>query len=510
MILTPPLLDATAMPLPMRPLGVVERLLAFFDTAVIRLVAFAVLTPLLWSALGEPRFGLVATATALASLLNWPLGAFSATVTRMLLAALRVDDFVRLRRVLLMGWLLLAVLGLGMASLLAVGSGTLVDAVGLDAALGADAGDYVALTGLRLWAVAATSVWQSAVLAAGLGGELAAARGVRVLLEVLVAFAVAAGEIDLPTLGWLELLIVGGWGAALLVALRQAGAGWLPSPDDFHLPTARALYAHGALEATQSTAFLLTFDVAIFVTALVQGPETAALLAVVAAACRLSAASALQLATLIFGRLRELAVSTPRVQRRWLVRRTTDAAIAAVGGVAVLWAVMSQRVLASWLETLVPNGMGWWVAVLLPVAVSSVVAVRYLATVGLDNQLGPVAAAELVLATVLALGLIGPWGPAGGVAAVTVAHLASTGWRAPLTMCRDLRLGPLRFARGRLLRLAMGTLAAWGAGTALMGLRAVRTAREVGIVAVICLILHAVAAWTSWYLAAQRVGVEND
>ncbi len=297
---------------------------------------------------------------------------------------------------------------------------------------------------------------------------------------------------------------------ALLLALRQAGPGWLPTLDDLDLRTGRTLYAHGALEATQSTPFLLTFDVAVVVVALVHGVELAAVLAVAAGACRLMAGTSLQLGGVIFSRFRRLGVSTPRIERRWLVRRGTDAALAVVGSLTVLWGVLGTRVLADWLDVTPPIGLGLGVAVLLPFAVTSVVAVRYLVTVGMDSHLGPVGAAELMLAVILCLGLIGPWGLGGAVAAIGLAHVLTIGWRAPWTMCRDLRMNPLHFARGRLWRFAIAVLPALLAGLALSGLRAVRTGRELMTVAIICVIFHAVAAFTAWYLAAQRLGVEND
>ncbi len=510
MILTPPLLDATTLPLPMRASTLVERLLAFFDTAVVRLVAFVALTPVLWNVLGETQFGVVATATALASLLDWPLRAFSATCTRMLLAAVRVDDTVRLRRVVLMGWLLLSVLGLAMAAVLALQAESLVSALGVERSSAPDAADYVTLMGLRLAAQASMSAWQSAVLAAGLAGELAAVRGARTLLEVLVCFAVATGGVSLPALGALELLIVGAWGVALLLALRQAGPGWLPTLDDIDWRTGRTLYANGALEATQSTPFLLTFDIAVFVVALVHGVELAAVLAIAANACRLTAGTALQAGSIIFPRIASLGVSTRRTERRWMVRRATDAALTAVGSLTVLWGVMGTRVMAEWLDVPPPNGLGIAVAALLPFAVASVVSVRYLVTVGMDTHIGPVAAAELMLAAILCLGFIGPWGLGGGVLAITLAHLLTTGWRVPWTMCRDLGLRPLLFARGRAWRFAVAVVPALLAGLALASLKTVRGRRELIIVAVICVIFQAVAGFTSWYLAAQRVGVEND
>ena len=510
MILTPPLLDVTTLPPPMRPAGTGARLLAFFDTAIVRLVAFAALTPLLWNGLGDTQFGVVVTATALASLFEWPLRAFSATVTRTLLAAVRVDDTVRLRQVALMGWLLLSTLGLALAAVVSLEAVPLVSALGIESAIAPDAADYVILTGLRLAAQASLSTWQSAVMAAGLAGELTAVRGARTLLEVLVCFLVATGNVNLPTLGVLELLIVGGWGVALLLALRRAGAGWLPTLDDLDWRTARTLYAHGALEATQSTPFLLTFDVAVVAVALVHGVEVAAVLAIAANACRLTAGTALQLGAVIFGRFRLLGLSTPRVERRWLVRRATDAALAVVGSVTVIWGVMGTRVLSEWLEVPMANGLGLAVAVLLPLAVASVVSVRYLVTVGMDSQLGPVAAAEIVLAVILCLGLIGPWGLGGGVLAIALAHALTIGWRAPWTMCRDLRMSPLLFARGRLWRFAVAVVPALLAGLALASLNVVRGRRELWTVAIICLIFQAVAAFTSWYVAAQRIGVEND
>ena len=457
---------------------------------------------------GSPRA--VLAHTALASLLDWPLRAFSATVTRMLLAAVRVDDTERLRRVVLMGWLLLSALGLAMAAVLTLQADALVAALGIEPAIAADATAYVMLTGLRLAAQASMSAWQSAVLSAGLASELSAVRGARTLLEVLVCFAVALGGLSLRTLGVLELLIVGAWGVALLLALRQAGPGWLPTLDDLDLRTGRTLYAHGALEATQSTPFLLTLDVAVVVVALVHGVELAAVLAVAAGACRLMAGTSLQLGGVIFSRFRRLGVSTPRIERRWLVRRGTDAALAVVGSLTVLWGVLGTRVLADWLDVTPPTGLGLGVAALLPFAVTSVVAVRYLVTVGMDSHLGPVGAAELMLAVILCLGLIGPWGLGGAVAAIGLAHVLTIGWRAPWTMCRDLRMNPLHFARGRLWRFAIAVLPALLAGLALSGLRAVRTGRELMTVAIICVIFHAVAAFTSWYLAAQRMGVEND
>jgi hypothetical protein len=509
MILTPPLLDATTPPLLVRPATMVERLLGFFDTAIVRLLAFGVVTPLLWNALGDTQFGMVVTATALASLFDWPLRAFGATVTRTLLAAMRVDDTVRLRRVALMGWLLLSTLGLALALFLTVEAAPLVAALGINADLAPDAADYVMLTGLRLAAQASMSTWQSAVLAAGLAGELTAVRGVRTLLELLVCFAVATGQVDLPTLGAMELLIVGGWGVALLLALNRAGAGWLPTLDDFDWRSARALYAHGALEATQATPFLLTFDVAVAAVALVHGVELAAVLAIAANACRLTAGTSLQLGTVVFARYRQLGVSTPRVERRWLVRRSMDAALAVVGSVTVLWGVMGTRVLSQWLEVPTPNGLGLGIAILMPFAVASVVSVRYLVTVGMDNQLGPIAAAEIVLAVILCLGLIGPWGLGGGVLAIALAHALTVGWRAPWTMCRDLRMNPLHFARGRAWRFAVAVVPALLAGLALASLRVLRSARELWTVAIICLIFQSVAAFTSWYLGAQRIGVED-
>jgi heme A synthase len=69
---------------------------------------------------------------------------------------------------------------------------------------------------------------------------------------------------------------------------------------------------------------------------------------------------------------------------------------------------------------------------------------------------------------------------------------------------------PLRFARGRAWRFAIAVGPVLLAGWALMGLKSVRSAREYTIVAVICVIFQAVAGFTSWYLAAQRIGVEND
>ncbi len=510
MILTPPLLDATTLPLPMRSLTMGERLLTFFDTALVRLAAFVVLTPVLWNVLGETRFGVIVTATALASLMDWPLRAFSATATRMLLAAVRVDDTVRLRRVVLMGWLLLSVLGLAIAAVLALQADSLVAALGIELALAPDASDYIVLTGLRIAAQASMSTWQSAVLAAGLAGELGAVRGVRTLLEVLVCFLVATGAFSLRTLGVLELMIVALWGVALLLALRQAGEGWLPTLADLDWRTGRTLYANGALEATQSTPFLLTFDVAVFVAALVHGVELAAVLAVAANACRLSAGTALQVGALIFNRIKGIGVSTPRVQRRWLVRRGTDAALAVAGALTVLWGVMGTRVLAAWLDVPPPTGLGLGIAVLLPFAVASVVSVRYLVTVGMESHLGPIAAAELMLAVILCLGMIGPWGLGGAVLAITLAHVLTIGWRAPWTLCRDLRMSPLRFARGRLWRFAIAVVPAVLGGMALSGLRTVRGARELLTIAIICLIFQAVAAFTSWYVAAQRVGVEND
>ncbi len=510
MILTPPLLDATTQPLPMRSATMPERLLAFFDTAVVRLVAFVVLTPLLWAVLGETQFGVVVVATALASLLDWPLRAFTAAVTRMLLAAVRVDDTVRLRRVLLMGWLLLSALGLLMAAVLAVRAEAIVQALGVDGEFAPDAADYVMLTGLRLAAQASMSAWQSAVLSAGLARELTAVRGARTLLEVLVSFAVVIGGLSLQTLGVLELLIVGAWGVALLLALRSAGPGWLPTLDDVDWRTGRTLYAHGALEATQATPFLLTFDVAVVVVALVHGVELAAVLAVAATACRLMAGTALQLGSVVFPRFAQLNVSTPRVQRRWLVRRATDASLAVVGCVSVLWGVMGTRVLAQWLDVTPPTGLGLAVAVLMPVAVASIVAVRYLVTVGMDSHLGPVGAAELTLAVILCLGLIGPWGLGGAVTAILLAHVLTMGWRAPWTMCRDLHMRPLLFVRGRAWRFAIAVVPALLAGLALSTLRTVRTQRELATIAVICIIFQAVAAFTSWYVAAQRIGMEND
>ncbi len=510
MILTPPLLDATTLPLPMRPSTTGERLLAFFDTAVVRFVAFVVLTPVLWNVLGDTRFGVVVTATALASLLDWPLRAFTASATRMLLAAVRVDDTVRLRRIVLMSWLLLSALGLSMAAILALQADSLVAALGIELSLAPDAADYVMLTGLRLAAQASMSAWQSAVLAAGLGAELAAVRGARTLLEVLVCFAVATGRVNLATLGALELLIVGAWGAALLLALRRAGPGWLPTLADVDWRMGRTLYAHGALEVTQSTPFLLTFDVAVCVVALVHGVEVAAVLAVAASACRLTAGTALQLGSVIFSRFGQIGVQTSRIERRWLVRRATDAALAVVGSLTVLWGVMGTRVLAQWLDVPPPTGLGVAIAILLPFAVASVVSVRYLVTVGMDSHLGPVAAAEVMLAAILCLGVIGPWGLGGALMAIALAHVLTIGWRAPWTMCRDLRMQPLRFVRGRAWRFAVAVVPAFLAGLALTSLKAARGPREWLLIAVICLIFQAVAAFTSWYLAAQRVGVEND
>lgn len=510
MILTPPLLDAQSPLVPMRPLTLLERFLAFFDTALVRMVAFAMLTPVMWQALGETAFGVVAVGTALMGLLDWPMRAFSAAVTRTLLAAVRVDDYLRLRRVMLMGWLLMTAMGLLVAFALQSTRVQLVDLLGIEPPLTLDAQDYIALTGLRLGAQASMSVWQSAVLAAGLASELTVVRGVRTLAEILLAVAVATGNVDLPSLGVLELLIVALWGVALLYTRRRAGPGWLPTLTDFDWQTARQLYAQGAMEAAQSTVFLLTFDVGVMVTALVQGVESAALLAVVAVGCRLLAGTALQASELIFDRFSDLSVSTTKMERRWLIRRATDAAGMTVGSLAVVWTVVGDRALATWLDVPPPHGVAPVVALLMTLSVLSVVAVRYLVRAGLESRLGPMAAGELMLTTVLSLGLIGPWGMRGVLLAIVLAHTCTLGWRAPWLVCRDLRIKPLLFARARILRLGIGMGPPILAGLALSSLRAVRTGRDLALVAMICLILHAVAAWTSWHLLAQRLGVEND
>lgn len=510
MIVTPPLLDAHTPPVPIRVLSPAASLLAFFDSALVRLVAFAVVTPLLWATLGEERFGVVAVVTALAGLLDWPLRAFGSTATRTLMAAVRVDDVVGVRRVMLTGWVLLAGLGLWLTGLLVLGREPLVEALGIDPLLREEAAAYVALTGLRLAAVAAMSVWQSGVMAAGLGGELTVVRGIRTMLEVCVAFLVASGGYSLEALGLMELAVVVAWALALQGVLRRAGPAWQPDLEDFNWETARKLYLHGAMEAAQSTAFLLTIDVGVLVVAVVQDVGNAGLLAVVGQGARLLAGVALQLASFIFDRFADLSIATPKVERRWLFRRATDAAALTVGALAVVWTVVGDRAVAAWLDVPEFDHAAGAVAILVTVSVLSVISVRYLVRVGLDAHLGPTAAAELMLATVLSIGAIGRGGLRGVVLGVAIAHLATIGWRAPWLVCRDIRIHAGKFARARLLRLGLCVGPALAAGLALSQLRAVRTGRDLAVVAVISLILHAVAGFATWFLLGQRLGVEND
>ena len=510
MILTPPLLDAHTPQVQIRALEPVESLLAFFDSALVRLLAFAVVTPLLWASLGETRFGIVALMAAVAGLLDWPLRAIGVTATRTLLVAVRVDDLIRVRRVMFTGWLLLAGGGLVMTLGLVLGRMALLDAVGIEPELRDEAADYVVLTGLRLAAAAAMGVWQSAVLAAGLGGELRVIRGIRTMLEVIVAFTIASADYTLQAVGVLELAVVGAWGLAMLRVLHRAGPAWQPSLEDLDAQTARSLVTHGAVEASQSTSFLLTLDIGVLVVALVNNVGLAGLLAVVAQGARLLAGVALQLGAFIFDRFADLSIATPKVERRWLYRRAMDASAMTVGGLAVVWTVVGERALAAWLD--VPpmaHGAGA-VALLVTVSALSVVSVRFLVRVGLDVDLGPTAAGEAVLATILSLGAVGRWGLPGVVMGVVVAHLATIGWRAPWLICRQLGIRLDHFVRARVLRLALCTVPAIATGLALSSLRAVRTGKDLAVVAVICAILHAVSAFATWYLLGQRLGVEND
>lgn len=504
MIPSPPLLDAAAPIAWTHPPTAIQRLLSFFDAGLFRLLGYVALTPLLLRALGDASFGMMATTLALLGLLAWLPRAVQAESARLVTAAAKVGDQGRVQALVDATGLLLACLGVAIGSALWLLRLPLLAGLDVATPLIPAFSAWLALEALRFTVTTSLGVWQATVDGFGHDVERASIRGLHAMLDVAFALVVVSLGFALPALAAF------GIGTALLTAglawwtvgrhgQRTRVRPWQASPR----VVAELLTSSGRLGGPQ-TAFLLAADTGVLVLAAVQGVQAVVLYAVAAHGVRLVAGTALQLAEGLYPPFASLALHAERIHARWVLRRGTDAALLTASGFALVMVPFGSGLLEQWLGLRgVSRSMTALLGLLLLTSAPLAVAARYVSRVGRSGRLALVLVGEATVAIVVGLALVAGYGATG----VAAAALISQGVAALVLVraaCRHLGIRTPRFWLARVWRLALVLGPALAAAILFVAVKRVNSVRDLVIQAGIVVILHAVAAFTVWYLTETR------
>ena len=511
-----PLHDAAAPAVWTRPPTAMQRLLAFFDAGLFRLVGYAALTPLLLRSLGEVQFGMMAFTFALLGLLAWLPRAVQAESARLLAASAKVGDESRVQA--LLDATALALLGLGVlvGGSLALSRHAIAALLDLDGISAQVFTTWLLLEAIRFAVTSGLAVWQAAVDGFGHDAARASVRGSQALMEALLCLAVVTLGLGLPGLA----------GLGIVAAVAVAALAWRTAqtlrpaqrrPRHQHARPWRAdprlaaeLLATSAVAGGQHATFLLAVETGVLIIAAVQGVQAVVLYAIAVHGVRLLAGAGLQIAGGLYPPFASLALHAERLHARWVFRRGTDAALIAVSGLALAIIPFGAGLLELWLGMRnVSKPMVALLGALLLTSAPLAVAARYVSRAGLTTRLALVLLVEVTVATLLGLALVGGQGLIGVAAAALVAQ-ALAALLLVRVACRHMGIAPWRFWLGRAWRISLVLAPPLAAVLLFVLVKSVRNMRDLVLQGGIVLILHAVAAFTAWYLLETRPEQDVD